>query len=524
MIGTASTLVPPPAAGAKIRKERFRTANIIDVVQDISVRYVHETKRFSRQFSPDKQGLKKLYDWVDHNFRYREDPDGIQAVQTPAYINKGRIGDCKSFTAFISTVLQNLGIDSYNRYAAYGTSDYRHVYPVAILKGEEIPLDVVWKKQEGGHFGGEKPYTKKKDIMAPGLYQLGNTRSYRSPFRDPAREAAIIGQLKMTLKDIQQLDASLPEYDRNNDVTRKSKGDLTRQVMEDRFLIMASINKGEPQIANQYRAAARAMSKGDMAALGSLKDDAFGRDVQKILADSLSQTQRAFENFTIEIPDPVSGRVSGITINPALGTCELSPELGGLFSGIGKFFKKVGDFFSKAFKKVVNWIFSGAGKAMGPFFIFHLLKGKNKVKSPNIRRRMAAQEKTFNWVRRIGKFDENQLKGLAMNGILERTRKTPEQIAVEGGVPQIAGAGLVTVVIKAISFVVKVVEKIAGLFKRRGAEAGPIDETTMSDTRLFCEEERLQLAANRSDGVSEGGVSKWVVGAGIALSALKIFT
>jgi hypothetical protein len=161
----------------------------------------------------------------------------------------------------------------------------------------------------------------------------------------------------------------------------------------------------------------------------------------------------------------------------------------GFFGKIGDFFKKVGKAISNVFKKFVNWIFSGVGKKMGPFFIFQFLQ-RGKIKSPEIRSRIGAQQKSYEFIKRLGKFDDRQLKGLMLNGILERTGKSPRQIAAESGVPQIGG--LVAAVLGAIQFVVKVVEKVAGIFKRSPRDAGRIDETTMSDPALFEEERRLQ--------------------------------
>ena len=51
MSGSASTLIPPPAKGPQLRKEEYRTGDIMKVVQDIVRGYAHETEKFSRQFS-----------------------------------------------------------------------------------------------------------------------------------------------------------------------------------------------------------------------------------------------------------------------------------------------------------------------------------------------------------------------------------------------------------------------------------------------------------------------------------------
>ncbi|MTB49816.1 transglutaminase domain-containing protein [Lewinella sp. W8] len=461
MSGSASTLIPPPAKGPQLRKEEYRTGDIMKVVQDIVRGYAHETEQFSRQFSRSEAGLKKLFNWVYRNFTYKEDPPGSQWVQTPAYLNRHRVGDCKSYTAFISSVLQNLGIDHYIRYAAYGTSEYRHVYPVALLDGKQIPLDVVYKVQHGGRFGEEKRYTKKKDIKVKGLYQLGSIDM-------GASEEEIIGQLKMTLAEVEKMDAQLPAINPSRDVTKMTAGQVDNLIWADRFEILEGLTKDSTQ-KSEYRAAAAAMRQGDIAGIGSIRNSAIRKQVEAILKNSVKKQRPAFANFSIKIPTPAGVK--------------------GLFSGIGNFFRRVGQAIGNLFKKFVNWIFSGVGKKMGPFFIFQFLQ-RGKIKSPEIRSRIDAQQKSYTFIRRLGKFDDQQLKGLMLNGILERTGKSPKQIAEEEGVPQIGN--LVSVVIGAIQFVVKVVEKVAGIFRRSSGDAGRIDETTMSDPSLFEEERRLQ--------------------------------
>ncbi len=116
-----------------------------------------------------------------------------------------------------------------------------------------------------------------------------------------------------------------------------------------------------------------------------------------------------------------------------------------------------------------------------------------------MRRRIVEQQKTFNWITKVGRLDHNQLKGTVLNGIKDKTGLSPKEIFDQGGTPEIAGAGflagLVGFVIKAISWVVKTVEKVVGLFKKNKGEAGEIGEKNMSDPTLLEEEARLQKEA-----------------------------
>jgi hypothetical protein len=492
----ASTLIAPPAKGPQLRKEDYRTNDIVKVVQDVVKGYAHETRDFSRQFPATEAGLQRLYSWVERNFRYKEDPAGSQWVQTPAYLNQNRVGDCKSYTAFISSVLQNVGVDHFIRYAAYGTKELRHVYPVALLGGREIPVDVVYKVQHGGRFGTEKRYTSKKDIkVKSGLYQLGSSLTLDN-IDMKGSEAAIIGQLKSTLEYVEKIDRELPAINPNTDVTKMTAGELDQWIWADRFDILESVTTNAADKA-EYRAAAVAMRLGDVSGIGSLKNPVLRTSVVEILQKTTTKRGPAFPNFSITVPTP--------------------PGMNGLFGKVGDWFKKVGKAITNVFKKFVNWVFTGIGKRMGPFFIFSLLKKRNKVKSPEMKRRIKAQDRTFNFIKKLGKFDDTQLKGLAINGVLEQTGKTPEQIATEGGAPQIGA--VMTVIIGAIQAVVKIVEKVAGIFKQDPNGAGPIDRTTMSDPSLFAEEARYHQ--NASSG--EGSALPLVLGAG-GLLLLKVLS
>lgn len=484
--------VKPALDRKDLRKKAFRTKDIIKLVQEVIKTDVDDTEVLARRFTPDMAGLRAIFDFVDSSFRYQEDPAGSQWVQTPSYLWKTKVGDCKSYTVFISSLLQNMGVKHLVRYTAYGGSQYRHVYPVALLAGKEIPMDVVWKKQEGGRFGREKSYTKKKDFrMENGLYKLGNSSGLFD-------ERAIIGQMENTLAEIEAASASIPNMvGEGPDVSQMTVGELDRLIWADRYRVLAGVTEHGGQ-RGQYIDAARAMEQGDIAGIGSLRNDPFGQQVAKILEKSVKNRKPAFENFTVRIPNPVP------------------PQMAGLFSKVGKFIKKIGDTIKNAFKRLVNFIFKGAGKAMGPFFIFQFLN-KSKVKSPKIKGRMMAQEKSFRFIQRIGKFDEKQLKGLMLNGIIEKTRKTPAQLAKEGGAPQIGAlAAVVPLIVDAIKAVFNVISKIAGIFKKNKNDAGTVDQSTMSDVTLFEEEAELHRKTNPAGGGGGGGFNP------LALAALAI--
>lgn len=494
----ADQLIDPHVPRKKLRKKSYRTGDIVQLVQEVIRTDAADTRRLASYIPRSIEGLRMLFDFVDTQFRYVEDPRQNQWVQTPSYLWHTKEGDCKSFTVFISSVLQNMGVAHLIRYVSYSGGPYTHVYPVALWQGREVPMDVVWKKQEGGRFAGEKPFVKKKDFKVEGLYKLGSTHA--------EQEAAIIGQIKTTIEEMEAAAADIPTDIIDSgagDVTRMTSGQLDRLIIADRYRILAS-QATDLAVANQYRDAARAMERGDIAGIGSLQNDPFGRQVERILAKTAQDQKPAFESFKIQIPNPI----------PA--------HLRGFFKNVGNFFKKAVESVTGLWKKMVNWVFKGVGKAMGPFFIFQFLN-RSKVKSSKIKQRYDAQRKSYEWIRKTGKFEDAKLKGVMLNGIVEQLGKSPAQLATEAGAPQVGAiAAIVVKVISAIKPVIEVIKKIAGIFKKKDNEAGVVDQSTMSDPRLLEEEAALQKqSGNSPDNVATGGGGGGLVA--LALPALAAF-
>lgn len=498
-------LVKPPVVRASLRKEDYNTKDIIDLVQEVLYTDVDDTADLAKTYPHTRQGLHKLYRDLYNRISYVEDPSLHQWVQTPSYLwHYRRIGDCKSLTVFISSILQNMGIPHYIRYVSYDfrrwvrKRNYTHVYPVAVLNGQELPLDVVYEKQEGGQFGTEKPYALKKDIkVKPGLYKLGSVEAQQQ-YADQV--AATVAEMERALADVPD---SIVQAD-GGDIMTMSEGQLERNIWKDRYMAYA---KHEPSLSKrlQYQDAAKAMQRGTIAGIGSLQGDAFGRQVEDILRKTARKKAPAY--------DPVKVRLLVPT----------APEMGSIFKKVGNFFKKVGQKIGDLFKKFVNWIWKGPAKAMGPFYLF-LFANKNKVKSPEIKRRIAAQEKSFRFIAKAGKFSEDKLKGVMLNSIKDKTGKDPREIFGLAGSSRIAGvpavlAAIGKFVINAIGWVIRVIEKVVSLFKKNKTEAGRIDQSTSSDVLLLEEEARLQAAAQTPTGTATDGEGG---GGGALMAALTL--
>lgn len=489
------SLVKRPVLKVSMRKKNYNTDDIVELVEEVLNSDVDDTEGLAKTYMATRQGLHQLYRDVYNRITYVEDPSFHQWVQTPSYLwHHTKRGDCKSLTVFISSVLQNMGIPHYIRYVSYDFRSYiprsnkkfKHVYPVAILNGQELPLDVVFEKQEGGQFGTEKRYFLKKDtLVEAGLYKLGSVSQSEQQYMDNV--SASIAEMEAALSDIP--DDIVNSGD--GDITQMNEGQLERSIMKDRYTIYAD-QEALPSRAAQYRDAAIAMERGTISGLYGLQTDAFGRQVEEILRRTEGKTAAAFDDFKLRLKAP-------------------NDAINGLFKKVGGFFKKVGNAFSKLFKKFVNWVWKGPAKLMGPFYIFLFAK-KHLIKSKKIRNRIKAQEKSFDFIAKKGKFSKDKLMGVMLNGIKAKTGKTPKEIYGLAGrdVSKIGAFPAIFLsigkwVIKAIGWVVKIVQKIAGLFKKKKSDAGVIDQTTMSDLSLLEEEAMLQMEKDKSKPMSSQG-------------------
>lgn len=125
---------------------------------------------FAAQFERSPEGLRKLFVFVRDKITYREDENGVQLIKTPAALWNLRVGDCKSKTLFVNQVLRCMRIPYTIRFVSYKRNHpfVTHVYSIADLDGEKIPMDTVY-----GSFGKEKtPYYHQQDYTMTHIMKI----------------------------------------------------------------------------------------------------------------------------------------------------------------------------------------------------------------------------------------------------------------------------------------------------------------------------------------------------------------
>jgi len=535
----ANETIAPADRGHKLVKRKFNTQDIMDLVLEaVSKNNIsQDTREFSKAISPDREGMRKIYDFLLNEIRYKTDPRGSQWVKSPARLWSDREGDCKSYTVFTVSVLQNLGLDYMIRFVSFGWMSKRitHVYPIAILpNGEQIIIDAVWGEEgrkDGSRedrFNSEKSYTYKIDYhMENGLAYLTGTQ-----------------QEEDILDRILAIDQAIPDDilpAGGYDVTQLTEGQLLR--IQEAEKIEAAARYESPRRAEDLKFAAKVLKVGQYAEITGIGE---------------TQTRSAVLNFLRETEGMNQPAVSFPTLNFKLSNIHID-AISGL--KIGKFFKKVGKGLGNAVKavggvikkggeavwngvkgaakgiaagfkfvvqKLLNFIFKIGLPGAGPFFLFQFHKKKGNAE---VERRKAQQKKVLDWMENTAGMKRSNMEKAMRKGIVKKLGAEPERILNDyagrpapppvysdpvtgeklstpgpsnfrfnrldipgigsqeeedqekkGGVVG-AVAGIVTAILTAIKFVIDIVKKIGSLFKKDDNPS--VQEGDASDVTLL---------------------------------------
>lgn len=128
-------------------------------IRDLLVKLVPKAKaqmlEFSQQFKgrTEKETCKKIFDYIKSNFSYVADA-GEQVIKLPSALLRKRIGDCKSYSLFTASILENLKIPYKFVYTSYNNNPIpSHVY---VVTENGCIIDAVY-----GIFNAEKKPTYK---------------------------------------------------------------------------------------------------------------------------------------------------------------------------------------------------------------------------------------------------------------------------------------------------------------------------------------------------------------------------
>ncbi len=403
------------------------TYDIVNEVLRTYLLYKEDACGLARRLK-GKTKLDTLYNvwrFVKENFKYKTDPVGYQYVQRPAVLWKSRVGDCKSFSIFIGSLLNCLGIPFLFRFTSHrDTTTPHHVFVVVPDGNKEIILDATLSK-----FNYQKPYTFKIDYDMSKLYRIEGVHES--------------GKL------------DLPE-----DIENMTEAELELAIAKQRLEI-------ERDIAAELRG------------IGSVRVEKYN-DILEVINDALEAARRgdykemyaiAYMSDRGEYSDTKQALMAGINDPAEIGLFRkrnrrkrrkrkkwLKRAWQKVKKSVSKATKKATRFLANTAKKVAKGVKAFANKVLNipkavlrkilqvllpvasPMFLYIFVKNPS-VLPPKARRKYNKQMKIFRvLVDKLG-MKESHVKAIIRNGIMKRFKKSPEAVLREMFGARVAGIG-----------------------------------------------------------------------------------
>lgn len=170
-----ATAIPNPPRRVIVHHDWGDTKDIMAVIMGVvdNDQLTEQVRAFAQQYKGENptaqiEGLRRIWQTVRREVRYQEDKDGYQAIKHPGRLWAEKVGDCKSKTVFIYHVCRAIGVPCFIRFASYDPNRrIGHVYPVAVVNGEAVPVDAVWhlynSEKEPTYFENHLPAAFAKD-------------------------------------------------------------------------------------------------------------------------------------------------------------------------------------------------------------------------------------------------------------------------------------------------------------------------------------------------------------------------
>lgn len=141
------------------------TPDIMSAIHANVVPAIQQTKEFAQTLKGHtaKASAFNVWRWCRENIRYERDPVHSQMIRLPGRLIADRVGDCKSYSLLVASVLKNLGYPVLFRYTSYRRDNptKTHIYVICYDKsGTPIIVDGTYKK-----FDAEAPFASKYDVL-----------------------------------------------------------------------------------------------------------------------------------------------------------------------------------------------------------------------------------------------------------------------------------------------------------------------------------------------------------------------
>lgn len=166
----------------KILVENQSTNDIIESILNNHKKYINEYKNISSFFkgSNNYETGKNIYNYLKKNISYKIDSANQQLIKSPAAILATKEADCKMYSNFAASILDNLKIPFVYRFAGYSAFDNQPAHVFVVINPntkKEIWLDPVLRQ-----YDYKKPYNFKIDkkmavIAVSGIGKAGKGKA-----------------------------------------------------------------------------------------------------------------------------------------------------------------------------------------------------------------------------------------------------------------------------------------------------------------------------------------------------------
>lgn len=483
----ADSFLPKSENKYLLIKEFYTTNDIIEQILKAHNEGILETKKLAVHI-PGKsitEFTRNLYNLLKKNVKYRTDPEYIQMVKNPAKTWNDKIADCKSYSVFLGTTLENAGIPFKYRFVSFsGSTRPTHVYVIVPFKNKYITLDVVMPE-----YDKEKPFTFKKDIeMNQGLYRvtgIGNTKRNINPKPIP---------LKVDFKGKNPADMTEGEMDlyialdrakTNKSISENLSGigNLTSEKYQDTIDMLEdsieAVNDYMNGLTDDPEEDLNDIAEDAINGLYSMAHEVYGiggiagkkkRKARKAKRKAKRKTRKAKRKERKAQKKAIKKQFKGKQKRIKLRAWRRAHG-----TKTGKFLQKAGRAVKKGAKAVTRVVTAPArlvAKGVleiqlpksAPFFLYLFINDKKTIaKLPvKVREKRKKAEKVANFIIQGIGMKRKHFMGIVRNGIMKRYGKSPEKVIEEQMRGKMNGIGAVGAVLGAVVFII---QKIAGLFK-----------------------------------------------------------
>lgn len=305
-------------------------------IRDLLVKLVPKAKaqmvEFSKQFKgrTNKETCKKIFDYIKSNFTYVAD-GGEQIIKLPSALLKKRVGDCKSYSLFTASILENLKIPYKFVYTSYNNNPIpAHVY---VVTEDGCIIDAVY-----GIFNAEKKPTYRYTQDMNVRYMAGIGANCTSCNSDGMGKVTIISkdkrqQIKTTAQDVAGKFKSAAFVGGRAVLLGLIKGNYDGIATKMQKVDTNKLKNDWTRVGGDYSALTNAIKEGaskpakKLGLLGKLKSLLKKKGIQGIGATDVGAIQAAIVAVATAVGSaiPAAGTAAGASVGAVLA--ELYPTI-----------------------------------------------------------------------------------------------------------------------------------------------------------------------------------------------------